>query len=158
MNVSKVVLKHCNTQLPYYGYEKLLPRSTLAGMKSSFREHFQLMKLIFLVNKIMIQVYPSTKIIFSWGLSAVQSEKQCLTGLLQNSCSLIFREIHRKTLVPESLFQQSCEFQACNLLKRGLRGRYCPANLARCFRAAFLWNASVNIIASEHTFTCSFTK
>ena len=49
-----------------------------------------------------------------------------------------------------SLFQQSCKFQACNSLKRGLRGRYCPANLVKCFKTVFLWNANINITASEH--------
>ena len=53
-------------------------------------------------------------------------------------CSLKFRNIHRKTLVLESLFNNVAGLQGCNFLKKRLQHRCFPVNIGKFLRNAFL--------------------
>ena len=65
-------------------------------------------------------------------------------GVLSKRCSWKFRRFHRKTPVPESLFNKVAGLRLLTLLKNRPRHGYFPVNFAKFLRTPFLWNTSVD--------------
>ena len=60
--------------------------------------------------------------------------------VLFRSCSLKFRNIHKKTPVLESLFNKVVGREACNFIKKRLQHRCFPMNIAKFLRTPILKN------------------
>ena len=65
-------------------------------------------------------------------------EKQSPGGILLKRCFQKFRKIHRKTPVPEPLFDKVAILRPAPLLKKRRWHRCFPMNFAKFFRALFL--------------------
>ena len=64
-----------------------------------------------------------------------------------------FRNISRKTIVLESLFDKSACLKACNFIKKRLQHRYFPVNITKFLRAPILNNICERLLL-ECTSTC----
>ena len=68
----------------------------------------------------------------------------------QTRCSWRFCNIHRKTPVLESLFNKAVGLQSCDFIKKRLRHRCFPVNIAKFLRTAFfiehLWWLFLNFL------------
>ena len=64
-------------------------------------------------------------------------QKQLFADFQQNKCSQKFCNIHRKTLVLESLLKKVAGFEVCKSIKRRLQHRCFPVNIAKFLRTAF---------------------
>ena len=51
-------------------------------------------------------------------INLLKVQKQPFTGVLQNKCSLKFRNIRRKTSVLDFLFNKVAGLQTCNVIKK----------------------------------------
>ena len=60
----------------------------------------------------------------------VEVQRQPFTDVLQNSCSLKFCNIRRKTPGVESLFNKVASLQTCNFTKKRRKHRCFPMNIA----------------------------
>ena len=58
-------------------------------------------------------------------------------AVIRNWCSVKFRNIHRKTSVLVSLFDKVVDLEACNFIKKWLRKRCLPANIAKFLKSSF---------------------
>ena len=67
-------------------------------------------------------------------------QKQPFVNVLQNSCSLNFAKINRKTPVLESLFNEIAGLRNPILLKKRLKNCCFPVNFAKFLRITFLRN------------------
>ena len=75
-----------------------------------------------------------------WELSELLNstvQKQPFAYVLQTRCSYEFRNVHRKTPTLESLFNKDAGLQACNFIKKRLKRRCFPVNIAEFLRTAF---------------------
>ena len=61
----------------------------------------------------------------------IRQGEATFAGVLKNSCSEKFRNIHRKTPVLESLFKKTGGRKACNFIKNRLQDSYFPVNIAK---------------------------
>ena len=55
---------------------------------------------------------------------------------------LLFRNVHRKTSVLDSLFNEFTGLKSCNFIKKRLQYMCFPVNIAKFLRAASLWKNS----------------
>ena len=69
-------------------------------------------------------------------------QKHSSVGVLWKQCSWKFRKIHRKTPVPESLFNKVVGLKPATLLKKSLWHRCFSVNFAKFLRTPFLPNTS----------------
>ena len=65
-------------------------------------------------------------------------EKQSPEMFYKRHCSSQFRNIRRKTLVLESLFNNVAGLKACNFIKKRLQHRCFPVNIAKFLRTLIL--------------------
>ena len=69
-----------------------------------------------------------------------------LSEVAVRKCSSKFCNIHRKTLVLQSLFNEVAGLKSCNFIKKTLQQRCFPVNIAKFLRTAnsieHLWTAS----------------
>ena len=71
----------------------------------------------------------------------IDFRKQLFANVLQNSCSQKFRNIHRKTLVLESLFDKETF-----VIKKKLQHRCFPVNITKFLRTPFSQNISGRLL------------
>ena len=64
-------------------------------------------------------------------------QKRLLADVLQNRRSKKFRNIHRKTLVLESVFNKVAGLKAYNFIKKRLQHRCFPVDIAEFLRTSF---------------------
>ena len=64
-------------------------------------------------------------------------QKQPFTDVLQNWCSLNFRNIHMKTPVLEFLFNKDIRLHALKFIKKRLQHRCFPVNISKNFKNSF---------------------
>ena len=67
-------------------------------------------------------------------------------GVLQNRCSLKFRNIHKKLLVLGSLFNTIAVFQPCNYIEKKLQHRCFPVNIAKSLKKSILKNVCERLL------------
>ena len=67
-------------------------------------------------------------------------QKQSSGGVLRKKCSLKFHNISKKTPVLESLFNRVAGLKACSFIKKLLKCRCFPVNIAKFLRTPILKN------------------
>ena len=65
----------------------------------------------------------------------IYNQKQLPEVFYKKRCSYKFRKIHRKTPVPESLFNKVAALRPATLLKKRLWHRYFPVNFVKSLKA-----------------------
>ena len=83
-----------------------------------------------------MQIYPEFKKYLQ-----VLKQKQPFANVLQNRCSEEFHNIHRKTPMLESLFNNVADLKACGFIKKRLQHRCFLVNIPRFLRTAFFYRA-----------------
>ena len=76
----------------------------------------------------------------------MEVKKQPPEVFCKKSCSKKFREIPRKTPVPESLFNKVAGLRPATLLKKRLWHRCFPGNFVKFLRTPFLQNTSGRLL------------
>ena len=80
-----------------------------------------------------------------------KNQKQPPEVFCKKRCSWKFRKIHRKTPVPESLFNKVAGLRPATLLKKRLWHRCFPVNFAKFLRTPFLQNTSGRLLLKNES-------
>ena len=77
-----------------------------------------------------------------------QFQEQPPEVLYRKSCYWKFRNIHRKTPVLESVFNRLAGFKTCNFLKKRLRHRCFPVDIAKFLKTLILTKICEQLVLS----------
>ena len=84
------------------------------------------------------------------------SKEAATRGVLWKGCSQKFRNIHRKTLVLGSHFNNVAGLHACNFFKKSFQHRCFPGNIPNFLKTSILKNIYERLLLSSVQKWCSF--
>ena len=85
-------------------------------------------------------------------------QKHSSVGVLWKQCSWKFRKIHRKTPVPESLFNKVVGLKPATLLKKSLWHRCFSVNFAKFLRTPFFTEHLWWLLLTRHQYLNAFIR